>query len=181
LERERVLGALRLKPEEGRGYEAYLEGRALELGFRAGRRELEEQWKALRRGWFLGGERFGSRLRGQMDKLLQGRRRESHSGAAKLAHGEQAGAQRLRQGLAALGMRWEELARPPKITPEKAALTCWVRERTTVSLRWLGARLQMGHYSNASGATRKMSPAALRQFRQARAKLQLLDSNEVTK
>jgi putative transposase len=51
LERERVMGALRLKPSDRRGYEIYLEGRVLELGMKAGRVELEEQWKALRRGW----------------------------------------------------------------------------------------------------------------------------------
>ena len=63
LERGRVMGALGLKPEERRGYEAYLEGRVLELGLNAGRAELEGQWKALRRGWYVGGESFGARLR----------------------------------------------------------------------------------------------------------------------
>jgi len=47
----RVMGSLGLAEKDGRGYEAYLEGRVLELGSKAGRKELDEQWKALRRGW----------------------------------------------------------------------------------------------------------------------------------
>jgi hypothetical protein len=148
---------------------------------KAGRAELEEKWKALRRGWYVGGEGFAARLRGKMEKLVRGRRRESHSGAAKAEHGEEAAEQLLRQGLESLGMAAEDLAGRPKITAEKAALASWLRERTTVSLRWLSARLQMGHYTNASGATRKMKSRSLGQFREARAKLKLLDTNDVIK
>jgi hypothetical protein len=181
LERRRVLGALRLKSEERRGYEVYLEGRALEIGVKAGRTELAEKWKALRRGWYVGGEGFAARLRGQIQRVVRGRRRESHRGAAKAEHGEQAAEKLLRQGLVSLGLAAENLARPPKVSPEKAALAGWLRERTTVSLRWVGARLQMGHYTNASGGVRKMKPGGLRRFREARAKLQILDTNEVPK
>jgi hypothetical protein len=38
-----------------KGYEVYLETRALELGMKAGRRELEEAWQSLRRGWYVWG------------------------------------------------------------------------------------------------------------------------------
>jgi hypothetical protein len=60
---------------------------------------------------------------------------------------------------------------------EKAALAGWLRERTSVSLRWLSARLEMGHYTNASRRRRQMNPGALRKFKQARTKLEILDSN----
>jgi hypothetical protein len=60
-------------------------------------------------------------------------------------------------------------------------LASWLRERATVSLPWLNARLEMGHYTNASRAPRKMNPGSLRPFQQARAKFQLLDENEATK
>jgi hypothetical protein len=56
-----------------------------------------------------------------------------------------------------------------------------LRERATVSLRWFSARLEMGHYTNASRNSRKMNPDGLHPFQQAGAKLQLLDKNEVTK
>lgn len=179
LERERVMGALRLKPEDRRGYESYLEGRVLELGMKAGCMELEGQWKALRRGWYVGGDGFVGKLRKPLEKLTRGLRRESHSGAAKREHGEQAAELLLAQGLAALG--WGKgLPLRPKISAEKAALAEWLQERTTVSLRWLSERLAMGHYTNAGRGPRGMNWAARQRFRQARAKLADLDSNEVT-
>jgi hypothetical protein len=62
--------------------------RGLELGLKARRAELAVQWKALRRGWYAGGERFAEKLRGRIQRRLAGRRRESHSGGAKREHGE---------------------------------------------------------------------------------------------
>ena len=178
LERQRVMGALRLKPADRRGYGAYMEGRALEIGLKKGRAELEEPWKALRRGWYAGGEEFAAKLRSRIQGLVRGRRRESHSGAAKVEHGEQAAEQLLHQGMATLGLGPEDLARRPRVSARKAALAAWLRERTTVSLRWLSARLDMGHYTNAGRGPRKMNPAGLLQFRQARAKLRLLETHE---
>jgi putative transposase len=180
LERARVMGALRLKPADRRGYEAYLEGRVLEIGLNAGRAELETAWKALRRGWYVGGEGFASKLRDRIGKVVRGRRRESHSGTAKREHGEQAAEQWLRRGLAALGTAEDKLLVGPKLTVEKAVLAKWLRERTTVSLRWLSVRLQMGHYSNASGGTLRMSRQAPGPFRQAKAKLERLETLEAS-
>jgi hypothetical protein len=54
---------------------------------------------------------------------------------------------------------------------EKAALAQRVRELTTVSLRWVSARLEMGHYSNAGRGPRKMSAGDVRKARKARSKL----------
>jgi len=73
LERGRVMAALRLKPEDRRGYEAYLEGRVLELGLKAGRAELERQWTALRRGWYVDGEPFGAHLLETVGRLVRER------------------------------------------------------------------------------------------------------------
>jgi len=55
LNTERVMGNLGLGPKEVKGYEAYIESRVLELSSQAGRKELDEEWKALRRGWYVGG------------------------------------------------------------------------------------------------------------------------------
>jgi hypothetical protein len=175
------MGALRLQPEDGRGYGAYLEGHMLEIGLKKGRAELKESWKTLRRGWYIGGDEFAAKLRSQIERLVRGRRPESHSGAAKVEHGEQAAEQLLRQGLTALGLAADDLALPPKVSAQKAALAGWLRERTTVSLRWLSDRLHMGHYTNAGRGPRKLNAAGLLRFQQARAKLQLLDTNEATK
>jgi tetratricopeptide (TPR) repeat protein len=54
----------------------------------AGRGGLEEQWRQMRRGWYVGGEGFFGELRERLEKAVRGRRRESHSGAARRAHDE---------------------------------------------------------------------------------------------
>jgi REP element-mobilizing transposase RayT len=178
LERKRVLGALGLGPHEGRRYASHLESRVLELELKAGRTELEGQWKALRRGWYAGGEGFAEKLRGRLQRLLAGRRRESHSGGAKREHGERAAEKLLAVGLARLGLAPEALRRGRKVTAEKAALSQWLRERTTVSLRWVSERLGMGHYSNAGRGTRKMRPQDVRKLRQASSTLATIAGDE---
>jgi len=178
LERERVMGALGLGANERRRYESHLESRVLELGLKAGRVELEGQWKALRRGWYAGGESFAAKLRGRIERQLAGRRRESHSGAAKREHGERAAEGLLAVGLGRLGLAAEGLRQGRKVTAEKAALSQWLRERTTVSLRWVSGRLGMGHYSNAGRGTRKMRSQDVRKLRQALSKLATIAGDE---
>ena len=171
LQRQRVMSALGLALNERRRYESHLESRVLELGLKAGRMELEARWKALRRGWYAGSEGFGEKLRGKIEKLLAGRRRESHSGAAKREHGEQAAEKMLPAGLTRLGLAPENLRRGRKVTAEKAALSQWLRERTTVSLRWVSERLAMGHYSNAGRGPRTMRAADIRKLKQTLSQL----------
>ena len=37
-----------------------MEGRVLELGIKAGRDALNREWNLIRRGWYMGGDGFGS-------------------------------------------------------------------------------------------------------------------------
>jgi REP element-mobilizing transposase RayT len=176
LELQRVMGALGLGPNERRRYESHLESRVLELGLKAGRAELQAQWKALRRGWYLGGASFGEQLRARISGLMAGRRRESHSGGGKQAHGEQAAEELFQAGLARLGLAEEDLRRGRKVTAEKAALAQWLRLRTMVSLRWVAQRLGMGHYSNAGRGPRKMRAEDLRKLNSAQLQLAAIAS-----
>jgi hypothetical protein len=150
------MGSLGLGKLESKGYEAYIEGRVLELGLEAGRKELEDQWKELRRGWYVGGESFLEKLTENLEKAAQGRRKESHSGGAKRAHDENAAERSLEQGLRELGLSRQELETMAKGAPEKVVLAWWLRDRTTVSLRWVSERLGMGHYTRASQAISQM-------------------------
>ena len=154
--RERVLEGLGLRENDRKAYEAYLESRVLELGLKTGRKELEEKWRALRRGWYLGGGDFLETLQAKLGAIVAGKQRESHSGGAKRAHGEAAAQALLARGLAALGMKTQDLGKLPKGAPEKTVLAWWLRERTVVSLRWIGQRLGMGHYSRVTQAVGRM-------------------------
>jgi hypothetical protein len=157
LERARVLGSLGLAGTETKGYEAYMEGRVLELASRAGRKGLDQPWKALRRGWCVGGPTFAEKLAEKLQPAVQGRHRESHSGPARLAHDQAAAEQRLGQGMRVLGLDQRDLDRLPKGAPEKLVLAWWLRQHTTVTLRWVSHRLAMGHYTRVTQAIRRMS------------------------
>src|ERR1035437_5993712 len=124
---ERVMQSLGLAPDQAKGYEAYLEGRVLELATKAGRKELEQEWKALRRGWYVGGGSFLEKLEECLDGAVQGRARESLSGGARERHDLAAAERALALGLKALGLRAGELAQLARGAPEKVVLAWWVR------------------------------------------------------
>jgi hypothetical protein len=151
-----VKPSLGLKPAQALGYEAYLEGRVLGLATQAGRQELEQQWKRLRRGWYVGGESFVEQLEKCLEPALAGRRRESFSGAAKKKHDKAAAERALARGMEVLGISEEGLRQLPKGAAEKVALAWSVRQRTNVSLRWVSERLPMGDYSRVSQAVNRM-------------------------
>ena len=154
--RERVLAALGLKPGEIKRYEAYMESRVLELADPAKHPEWEAKWKELRRGWYVGEESFLDQLKTRLGKLVAGKQRESHAGGARRAHGEAGAHALLAVGLKALGLKAGDVAALSKGAPEKTVLAWWLRERTTVSLRWISEELAMGHYTRVSQAVSRL-------------------------
>jgi REP element-mobilizing transposase RayT len=175
---ERVLGSLGFGPKDVKGYEAYIEGRVLELGSKAGRKELDQEWESLRRGWYLGGKGFAEKLQEQLEQVMKGRRRESHSGQAKAAHDESAAERELRRAFRALGLDEGAVERLAKGAAEKVVLAWWLRRRTTVSLRWVSERLGMGHYTRVTQAIRRTEYQPGRKIKQIKRKLERLQSLE---
>jgi len=147
---ERVLGNLGLKddPVGRRAYAEYLDGRVDELRTRKGREALNQEWKALRRAWYLGDDRFRERLLEELGGVLTGRERGSYSGEAVRRHDEREAEDLIRLGLEALGLSEGELSALAKGDPRKCALAWLAHTRTTVSHRWLAERLRMGYPSN---------------------------------
>ena len=66
--------------------------------------------------------------------------------------GEAEAARLLTQGMKALGVRAEELARAPKNLREKQVPAWWLRQRTTVGRHWMSQRLWMGEESAVTRA-----------------------------
>jgi hypothetical protein len=163
-----------------KGYEAYIEGRVLELGSQAGRKELDGAWKALRRGWYVGDEGFADKLKEHLGLAMKGRRRESHSGEAKAAHDEAAAERELQRAFRALGLNEGLVERLPKGAAEKVVAAWWLRRKTTVSLRWVSERLGMGHYSRVTQAIRRAERQPGRKIKQIKRKLERLQSLEQT-
>jgi REP element-mobilizing transposase RayT len=136
----------------------------------AGRRELESQlegrraaedggaYQRIRRGWCLGEEAFRQELLGQM----AGRAGEHHY-AEERQETDEAKA----QGIVAAELRrlgWDEaeLGKRRKGDAKKVRIARRVRAETTMTLKWIAGRLQMGawtHVSNLLSATRRGRPA----------------------
>jgi REP element-mobilizing transposase RayT len=172
LSRAEVLASLGLDEQKRRGYEAYMEGRVLEWRNPKGREDLEEQWKALRRGWYLGNQSFLERLESWLEKAVAGHRRESHSGGARETHDERAAERLLGRSLKALGLTEADLRELRFGSPEKVALAWWLRKHTTVSLRWVADRMNMGHYTRVTKAVSRMGHKPGKRFEQLRQKLE---------
>jgi hypothetical protein len=172
LSRSEVLGSLGLDEQKRRGYEAYMEGRVLELRNPKRRADLEEQWNALRRGWYLGGQSFLERLESWLEKAVAGRRRESHSGGARDTHDKAAAERLVAKSLKALGLTEADLRELRFGSPEKVALAWWLRKHTTVSLGWVADRMNMGHYTRVTKAVSRMEAKPGKRFEQFRQKLE---------
>jgi REP element-mobilizing transposase RayT len=168
----RVLGNLELSPLDSNGYEAYVEGRVLELGIKQGRENLAEEWKAIRRGWYLGGEQFRERMLELAEAPLGKGEASSYSGEAKWEHGEAEAERLLVRGLLALELSDAGLAQQPKARLEKRLLAWWLCEHTTARRRWVSQRLFMGDESRVTQAIRRVKREAHPELTRLREKLE---------
>jgi ABC-type cobalamin/Fe3+-siderophores transport system ATPase subunit len=106
-----------------------------------------------------------------LEPALEGRRRESYSGGAKAKHDAAAAERALARGMKAFQLDEAQLLELSKGAAEKVALAWWVRQRTTVPLRWVSQRLEMGHYSRVAQAVSRMRRRPGRRLEKLRSKL----------
>ena len=155
LEVKRVLRSVGVAKDDRKGrsrYSAYLESRGVEVAMGKGK-ELEEEWKSIRRGWFVGSEEFREGLLARVGKVLRDRRRESLSGEEVREHRGREAEEELKWALRVLGWRkgsWESGA---KGSEEKAVLAWWLRKRTVAGRRWVAERLGMGYETRVTAAS----------------------------
>jgi hypothetical protein len=101
----------------------------------------------VRRGWCLGREGFRERLIEMVDKVIQGKRKETYRGDEIQAHDEAEAGRLLGVGLKTLGLKEQELDRMAKGAQEKQVLAWWLRNKTVVSREWISQKLEMGDVS----------------------------------
>jgi putative transposase len=155
----RELGFSPKDPEGLSGYKTYLEGRVLEWGIVQGRQRLEEQWRELRRGWYLGSEGFRNRLLGEVGRVQENHHRASYTGGAKAAHDERMAELLLIDGMERLRVDASRMQSLPKGALEKRVLAWWLRQKTTISRRWIKDKLGMGDESRVTQAVRTVTTA----------------------
>jgi REP element-mobilizing transposase RayT len=149
--RERWLRCDRLLGEHGLEKES--RRHRLEFGRRTEARRLENNAEdaAIRRGWRYGAEDFLVRL---LDKVVKSPR--EHHRALERNETDREKAERIvRDSLADLGWRQQDLRRRRKSDRTKVLLARRVRSQTAVSLRWIADRLEMGTWTHVSNLLRE--------------------------
>ena len=89
-----------------------------------------------------------------VDKVIQGKRKETYKGDEIQAHDE--AGRLLGVGLKTLGLKEQELDRMAKGAQEKQILAGWLRKKTVVSREWISLELKMGDVSKVTQATRNV-------------------------
>ena len=138
---DRLLGELGMARDSTAGRQEF--ARRMEL-----RREeaKPEEYEAARRAWGVGSEEF----RQELMAAAQGRVGANHYGWEKQESGAQKSERMIRARIKELG--WDEpaLERRRKGDPEKVKLAGRLRQETTMSLKWIAARLKMGSWTYLS-------------------------------
>jgi putative transposase len=117
-------------------------GRRMELS-----RPLEGepgQYKRVRRGWYLGDKAFRAELLGQMKEQM----REHHYGEERAETEQEAAEKIVREGMKRLGWKEADLEMRRKGDEGKLKLAQRLRAETTVSVKWIAARLRMGTWTH---------------------------------
>ena len=153
-----VLGCLGLRDDyrSRKRYGNYIDGCAAELSSPGGTEGFERQWKAIRRGWYLGGEGFRGRLLENLGRKIKGFKRDSFERRVILEHGENQAESLVSRGLEILGLPESQLEAVLKNDPRKQALAWLLRKNTTVTISWVGSRLKMGYEGNVTKAVRNV-------------------------
>jgi len=123
----------------------------------AGRQEFERRmercrredsdgagWKPLERGWCLGSEAFRAKLLERMERHLG----EHHSGQLRHESAEAKAERIIAQELKRLNWGERNLKAHRKNDPQKLALAARLRRETTLTIRQIAQRLQMGSWKS---------------------------------
>ena len=80
--------------------------------------------------------------------LMEGKLGENHSGELHRETAEQKASRIISEEMSRLGWKETDLVSRLKNHPDKLVIATRVRKETTLSIRWIAARLQMGTYKS---------------------------------
>ena len=130
------LGIPRDTPAGRRQFELRMEERRAQ--------EAGGDWKAIRRGWCLGDEAFRQELLARMEGQLG----EHHYGAERPESAEAKAERLVQAGLKAARWTEKDLGLRRKSDKVKVQLAARLRQETTMTLKWIAQRLQMGAWTH---------------------------------
>jgi hypothetical protein len=113
--------------------------------------EGRQEYKAIRRGWFLGNEALKKELLAQMSKKAG----KSHYGEELLESVEAKAERIVAEEMKRVEWNEEELKHRRKGDRGKTRIARRLRRETMVSMRWIAERLQMGSVSMVAHCLRR--------------------------
>ena len=146
---DRLLGEHGIPQDSAAGrqeFERHMEARRLEEAD-------EEALKPLRRGWCLGSEPF----RQKMLELMDGKLGENHSGELHRETAEQRANRIIAEELSRRGWEESDLATRRRSDPGKVAIAARLRKETTLPIKWIAARVQIGTAKGAKSVLRHLA------------------------
>jgi len=170
LQCERVAGSLGFRGDDSasrRRYRAYLEERARDC-LRMKEGEEVEEWEQIRRGWYVGDEKFRDRLLDLLEKSMKGKKKASFGGRILAAHNEKRAMELIEQSRKQLGLAADELRGLRKTDVRKQSVVWLIKTHTVMSNEWIDRQLDMGSRTNihkAVVAMERPSDAAVRSIR----------------
>ena len=145
---DRLLGEMRIpkdSPAGRRQFERMMEERRRQEGME------QTEWKSIRRGWCLGDQQFKRELLEQMNERLG----EHHDGLEKQESAEQHAERLVAEELRHRKWQEDDLARRRKGDRDKVKIACRLRRETTMTLKWIAQRLDMGTWTNVANCLAK--------------------------
>ena len=167
--RKREMGSVRSRKR----YAARMELRAGEILEGTPSDAMEEEWRRLRRGWYLGGETFRDRLMDRIDRVVRGRRRASYRSEGMRTHDEREAARLLKDSCKALGVDLPDLRKRRQTDVVKQGIAWYVKSRSTIEDEWICRKLEMGSRTNIYRAVSRYRIAETPSIRNIRKKLEL--------
>jgi REP element-mobilizing transposase RayT len=132
---DRVLGELGIRRDDAAGRKLFAQAMEERRG-----KDKPGEWKAVRRGWFLG----GVQLREQVLELMGCGMGEHHGGEEKRATDEQKAQRLVLAELQKRGWTEQDLKKRRKTDAVKVKMAARLRSQTVMTLDWIARRLQMG-------------------------------------
>jgi putative transposase len=177
LETGRVLhrvGIVRDNASGRRRYAAWMDLAVVECGERTVQ-ELEERWRNIHTGWYLGGETFKERLLDWIEERVTAPMEASDRGKRQ-SHDERAAERIVKECMKKLELGNTEMRKLAKGAPEKLVMAWRLRQVTTVSRQWVADRLYMGHVTRVTMAVSEVRSAKGGQIAKYRRLLKVSDS-----
>jgi len=132
---DRVLGELGIRQDDAAGRRRFAEAMEERRG-----KDQPGEWKAVRRGWFLGGKQVKEELLEMMGPAMG----EHHGGEEKQQTDEQKAQRLVLEELAKRRWTEQDLAKRRKTDAAKVKMAARLRAETVMTLDWIAERLRMG-------------------------------------